>query len=77
MDIRLARPFYRKMVQLQKARERRGFEVESACKQAFPEQLDEIAREIPLFARWTFLQTVREGKRIPQEIVQLKDLLGA
>lgn len=77
VDIHLARPFYRKMVQLQKARERRGFEVESACKQAFPEQLDEIAHEIPLSARWTFLQTVREGKRIPQEIVQLKDLLGA
>ncbi|MEE0475894.1 MAG: DUF2220 family protein [Collinsella stercoris] len=77
VDIRLARPFYRKMVQLQKARERRGFEVEGACKQVLPEQLDEIAREIPLFARWAFLQTIREGKRIPQEIVQLKDLLGA
>lgn len=76
VSIRLARPFYRKMVQLQKARERLGIEAESACNQAFPEALNEISREIPLFARWMFLKTIREGKRIPQEIVQLKHLLG-
>lgn len=75
IEIRLARPFYRKMVQLQKARERAGFEVEVAGRQAFPAKLDEIAREVPLSARWTFLQTIREGKRIPQEIVQLEHLL--
>lgn len=75
VNIRLAKPFYRKMVQLQKARKRLGFEVEAACRQAFPEALDEISREMPLLARWVFLQTIREGRRIPQEIVQLKHLL--
>lgn len=75
IEIRLARPFYREMVQLQKVRERAGFEVEVACRQAFPAELDEIVREVPLSARWTFLQTIREGKRIPQEIVQLEHLL--
>lgn len=39
------------------------------------EHLDEISREVPLFARWMFLQTIREGKRIPQEVIPLEVLL--
>lgn len=75
VSIRLAKPFYRKMVQLQKERLRMGFEIEAASRQSFPEHLDEISHEVPLFARWMFLQTIREGKRIPQEIIPLEVLL--
>lgn len=75
VSIRLAKPFYRKMVQLQKERLRMGFEIEAAPRQSFPEHLDEVSREVPLFARWMFLQTIREGKRIPQEIIPLEVLL--
>lgn len=75
VSIRLAKPFYRKMVQLQKERLRMGFEIEMAPRQSFPEHLDEISREVPLFARWMFLQTIREGKRIPQEVIPLEVLL--
>lgn len=52
-----------------------GFEIEITQRQSFPEHLDEISREVPLFARWMFLQTIREGKRIPQEIIPLEVLL--
>lgn len=75
VSIRLAKPFYRKMAQLQKERLHRGFDIEMAPRQSFPEHLDEISREVPLFARWMFLQTIREGKRIPQEIIPLEVLL--
>lgn len=75
VSIRLAKPFYRKMTQLQKERLHRGFDIEMAPRQSFPEHLDEISREVPLFARWMFLQTIREGKRIPQEIIPLEVLL--
>lgn len=75
VSIRLAKPFYRKMVQLQKERLRMGFEIEAAPRQSFPEHLDEVSREVPLFARWMFLQTIRGGKRIPQEIIPLEVLL--
>lgn len=75
VQIRLARPFYQKMVQLQKARVRRGIPMEPSGKQSFPEHLDEIAREVPLFARWIFLRTIRSSERIPQEIVSLEYLL--
>lgn len=75
VSIRLAKPFYRKMAQLQKERLHRGFDIEMAPRQSSPEHLDEISREVPLFARWMFLQTIREGKRIPQEIIPLEVLL--
>lgn len=75
VSIHLAKPFYHKMVQLQKERLRMGFEIEITQRQSFPEHLDEISREVPLFARWMFLQTIREGKRIPQEIIPLEVLL--
>lgn len=75
VSIRLAKPFYRKMAQLQKERLHRGFDIEMAPRQSSPKHLDEISREVPLFARWMFLQTIREGKRIPQEIIPLEVLL--
>lgn len=75
VSIRLAKPFYRRMAQLQKERLHRGFDIEMAPRQSSPEHLDEISREVPLFARWMFLQTIREGKRIPQEIIPLEVLL--
>lgn len=75
ITIRLARPFYQKMVQLQKARIRRGSPTENSGKQSFPEKLDKVAREMPLLARWVFLTTIRGSKRIPQEVVTISDLL--
>ena len=75
IEIRLARGMYKAMVRKQKARTRHGWEMECAARQAFPEHLDEIAKEIPLFARWQFLCAVRENKRIPQEILSLEDYL--
>lgn len=74
VEIRVARNFYKLMVKLQKERMRAGIAPEASCKQSFPEHLDAISREIPLSARWVFLQTVRESKRIPQEIIQLQHL---
>lgn len=74
-EIRVARPLYKAMVRLQKQRVRAGIDPEPSGKQAYPEQLDAISREIPLSARWVFLQTIRKSQRIPQEIVQLEHLM--
>ena len=76
IEIRLARGMYKAMVRKQKERMRQGWEMEAAARQAFPERLDEIAKEIPLFARWQFLCAIRENKRIPQEILALGDYLS-
>lgn len=76
-EIRVARPFYKAMVRLQKQRTRAGIDPEPSGKQAYPEQLDAISRKIPLSARWVFLQTIRNSQRIPQEIIQLEHLTRA
>lgn len=64
------------MVQLQKKRLRTGFELEAANNQLLPEEVIAIAQELPLTTRVTFLQVIHEGKRIPQEIISLGELLG-
>ena len=76
VKIKIAKPFYQKMVLLQKARMRRGIPIEDSGKQSFPEKLDEVAHEMPLMARWVFLKTIRGSKRIPQEVVTISDLLA-
>ena len=74
-QVRLARGMYKAMARKQRERTRRGLPVEEAARQSYPEHLDAISREVPLTARWLFLQTVRGNGRIPQEILTLEDYL--